>query len=175
MKPPKVSHLPPQPAASRLEPCDLEGLRWDEQEIQLAIARRAYELFEARGGEHGHDWEDWFRAESELLCPVSFVISEKEGSLSVRVNVYGFDDTEIKTGVERHRLIIFGQKHVSAPTTESGATEPADWHPEQILRVIDLPTEIDPGGAVIELKAGVLSFELPKATEKTTLNQAHAA
>ena len=37
------------------------------QEVQLAIARRAYELFEARGREHGHDWEDWFRAESELL------------------------------------------------------------------------------------------------------------
>lgn len=32
----------------------------------LAIAQRAYELFERRGREHGHDWEDWFRAKSEL-------------------------------------------------------------------------------------------------------------
>ncbi len=31
-----------------------------------AVARRAYELFLARGGEHGHDLEDWLRAESEL-------------------------------------------------------------------------------------------------------------
>src|SRR5687768_3236932 len=30
------------------------------------IARRAYELFEQRGGEHGHDWDDWFQAEREL-------------------------------------------------------------------------------------------------------------
>ena len=37
-----------------------------EMEEHLAIAQRAYELFEARGCEHGHDWEDWFRAESEL-------------------------------------------------------------------------------------------------------------
>lgn len=29
------------------------------------IARRAYELYERRGGEHGHDWDDWFQAESE--------------------------------------------------------------------------------------------------------------
>ena len=29
-------------------------------------ARRAYELFEDRGGEHGHDWEDWLQAEREL-------------------------------------------------------------------------------------------------------------
>lgn len=30
------------------------------------IARRAYELYERRGGGHGHDWDDWFQAESEL-------------------------------------------------------------------------------------------------------------
>jgi len=31
-----------------------------------AVARRAYELFLERGGEHGHDVEDWLRAEREL-------------------------------------------------------------------------------------------------------------
>jgi hypothetical protein len=31
-----------------------------------AIARRAYERFQARGGEHGLDQEDWFEAEREL-------------------------------------------------------------------------------------------------------------
>ena len=31
------------------------------------IARRAYELFLQRGGEHGHDWEDWLMAERELV------------------------------------------------------------------------------------------------------------
>jgi len=30
------------------------------------IARRAYELFLARGSEHGRDLDDWFRAEREL-------------------------------------------------------------------------------------------------------------
>jgi hypothetical protein len=36
------------------------------RQISAAIARRAYELFEARGSAHGHDREDWFRAESEF-------------------------------------------------------------------------------------------------------------
>jgi hypothetical protein len=31
-----------------------------------AVAERAYQLFLARGGEHGHDFEDWVRAEQEL-------------------------------------------------------------------------------------------------------------
>jgi Protein of unknown function (DUF2934) len=30
------------------------------------IARRAYELYIQRGGEHGKDVEDWVRAEKEL-------------------------------------------------------------------------------------------------------------
>jgi hypothetical protein len=30
------------------------------------IAVRAYELYLARGSEHGHDAEDWAKAESEL-------------------------------------------------------------------------------------------------------------
>jgi len=31
-----------------------------------ALRRRAYKLYEHRGGEHGHDWADWFQAEREL-------------------------------------------------------------------------------------------------------------
>jgi hypothetical protein len=30
------------------------------------IARRAYELFEQRGGAHGQDWDDWLSAEREF-------------------------------------------------------------------------------------------------------------
>jgi Protein of unknown function (DUF2934) len=30
------------------------------------VRRRAYALYEERGGEQGHDWDDWFRAEQEV-------------------------------------------------------------------------------------------------------------
>ena len=32
-----------------------------------AIRKRAYELYVDRGREDGHDLEDWFRAEEELM------------------------------------------------------------------------------------------------------------
>ena len=41
----------------------------DTVELSMArdqIALRAYELFTARGYQHGHDVEDWLRAEAEL-------------------------------------------------------------------------------------------------------------
>ena len=30
------------------------------------VARRAYELYEVRGREDGHDWDDWLQAEREI-------------------------------------------------------------------------------------------------------------
>jgi len=35
------------------------------------IARRAYDLYLARGCGHGHDVDDWLRAERELGRPMS--------------------------------------------------------------------------------------------------------
>ncbi len=34
---------------------------------QHLIARRAYERFQMRGGEHGRDQDDWLEAERELI------------------------------------------------------------------------------------------------------------
>jgi hypothetical protein len=36
----------------------------EPQEDQIRL--RAYELYEARGGEDGHDLEDWFHAKEEI-------------------------------------------------------------------------------------------------------------
>jgi hypothetical protein len=35
-------------------------------EQQERIRERAYELYEQRGGENGHDCDDWLQAESEI-------------------------------------------------------------------------------------------------------------
>jgi hypothetical protein len=39
--------------------------------IHEAIECRAFELFLARGGRHGHDLDDWFQAEREFLRTAS--------------------------------------------------------------------------------------------------------
>lgn len=35
-------------------------------ELRRRIAERAYQLYEMRGGSHGHDVEDWLKAEREI-------------------------------------------------------------------------------------------------------------
>lgn len=44
------------------------------------IARRAYERFEARGFEHGHDIEDWLAAESDVRNHASNTATRGFGS-----------------------------------------------------------------------------------------------
>jgi HSP20 family molecular chaperone IbpA len=153
----------PEPPAALLTLRNPEDLRREMQQVQLAIARRAYELFQARGGEHGHDWEDWFRAKSELLRPVSFSMAESKDRISVRADVVGFDETELKVSIEPHCITILGQKKTSGMKDEAKTIEQTGSHPDQILEVIDLATEVTPKRAVVELQDGVLKFELPTA------------
>ena len=51
-----------QPESETVSPM-LEGRPRPDQS---AVALRAYERFQTRGGEHGRDQEDWFAAEREL-------------------------------------------------------------------------------------------------------------
>lgn len=39
-------------------------------DVENQIKQRAYELYSARGGEAGHDLEDWLRAEKEITHAV---------------------------------------------------------------------------------------------------------
>ena len=151
--------------ATLLRPCAPEDLQWDMQQIQLAVARRAFELFEMRNREHGHDWEDWFQAVSELLRPVSTAISETAEHYSIRANVLGLSERELKVSIEPKRIAIVGSKELNAEAETKGP--PADFYPDQILHLIPLSSEVDPEGAVIELQSGVLRFELPKVVPRT--------
>jgi HSP20 family molecular chaperone IbpA len=166
MKSSKVSTSTSETPSSLLRAQDPDKLRWEMQPIQLAIARRAFELFEKRGREHGHDWEDWFKAESEFLCPVSIMTSESEERLSVRVNVLGFTENELQVSIEPRHLAIVGKREGATFRNEAVPMECADQYPDQILRLIDLRTEVDPARSVVELQAGMLKFELPKVVKK---------
>ncbi len=39
------------------------------------IRRRAYEFYEERGHEHGHDVEDWLRAEAEVMGKTALALA----------------------------------------------------------------------------------------------------
>jgi HSP20 family protein len=128
------------------------------------ISRRAYELFESNGSTFGHDLEDWFKAESEILQPFDLRIKEKNDSLTIEAQVPGFTVRDLEVSLEPWRLTISGQKETKEEQKSADATY-QERSSEQLLRVIDLPSEIDSAKARATLKNGLLEITIPKSTK----------
>jgi len=134
------------------------------KEFSQSVARRAYEYFEARGREFGHDLEDWFRAESELMRRAPFEVKEADGKITVRAEAPGFAANEIKISVEPQRLVISGK---SEKTTEEKKEQTllSEFRPNQFCRELRLPAEVEPDRTTAVLKNGVLELVFAKAAE----------
>lgn len=157
--------LATQPA-KEVTPFKFEGVEkvFDHmKEVYDSIARRAFELFESNGRAFGHDLEDWFRAETELLHPVHINVSESEEALQVQAEVPGFSLKELEVSVEPRRLTITGKRETRKEEQKAGKTIYSERCANEILRVIDLPAEVDPAKVTAALKDGVLTFGMPKA------------
>jgi HSP20 family protein len=133
------------------------------REISDTLARRAYELFEGRGRQDGHDLEDWLRAESELLNPMSAEISEADDQMVVRADVPGFKEKDIEVRVEPHRLIISGKREQIHDQKKKRKTLYSERRSDEVFRIIDLFEEIDPDKVRATLQDGTLEVALPKA------------
>ncbi len=126
-----------------------------------AIARRAYDLFASRGFSHGHDWEDWFLAESELLQPVPLDISETESELKIAAALPGFAEKDLEVRVEPHRLFISGQREERSKDKRKGEVVYSERQ-HQVFRAVDLAVEVDPANVKTTFNNGKLEITLPK-------------
>lgn len=133
------------------------------QHISNAIARRAFELFEARGSEHGHDSEDWFHAESELLTPVPATVLDTDGGFTVRAELPGFTGKDVEVRAEPRRLIIYAKRRKTSEQ-ERGKVVLQETMADEVFRVLELPHEIDPDNMTATIKHEVLEVTLAKVS-----------
>jgi len=139
-----------------------------------AVARRAYKIFESRSCVSGHDRDDWFQAESELLKPLKVHVRESDDHLIASAELHEVRPHEIKISVEPHHLRISGT--VEAREGENSgesvmnslrySLQPA----EQIFHVLELPVEVDPANAKATLEDCKLEIVMPKAVQRTNLH-----
>lgn len=131
------------------------------QELHDSIARRAFELFEGKGRWTGRELDDWLHAESELLHPVHLELTDSDNHFNVRAEVPGFSAKELEINVEPRRLTISG-KHETKEETRKGKTIYSELCAGEILRVVDLPAEVDTSSVTATLKDGVLNIKMAK-------------
>ena len=161
--------LPETPTPARPIFVEAEKLLEQMKEFSQSVAHRAYEYFQARGGELGHELEDWFRAESELMEMVPVEIKESEKQVVVRAQVPGFAADEINVSVEPQRLIVSGK---AEKMTEEKKKETllSEVRSNQFCRELRLPAEVDPAKTTAVLKDGVLELVFAKVDETSAVN-----
>ena len=130
-------------------------------EIRDSIERRAYELFESRGFEHGHDCEDWLRAESEILLNLPVDITEGETEFTVHADVSGFGGKDLEVQVAPRCLCISGSREEASEQKEEEAVY-SQRRSKHIFRLLDLPSEIDPDDVKTTVRDGLLEIKLSK-------------
>ena len=133
--------------------------------IHENIARRAFEIFEGEGSFFGRELDNWFKAEAELLHPVHMTMTETDGALSVQAEVPGFNASELEVRIEPRRLTISGKKETTKEDQKKGKVIYKEQSSSELLRIIDLPAEVDATKTTATLKNGVLELSMPKSGE----------
>jgi len=149
---------------TNVTPIAPENLFERANNILNAISRRAYEIFEGNGRAFGRDLDDWFQAERELLHPVHVHVTESGDALEVKAEVPGFSEKELEINVEPRRLVITGKRETKKEE-KKGKTLYSESCANQIMRMIDLPADVEAEKATATLKNGVLVLNLPKSTK----------
>ena len=132
------------------------------------IAKRAFEIFDGDGRHDGRDLAHWFQAEVELLHPLHIEVSESPETLHVRAEVPGFKAEELKINVEPRRVTITGERK-TREESKTKKTIYSETCSDQILRVVDLPAEVDTEKAKAALKDGMLELDMPKTAPAKTV------
>lgn len=129
-----------------------------------AVAKRAFELFQKRGYQFGHELEDWFKAERQLFRKVPIDIKDADGNLSIRAEVPGFTADNLKVSVEPNRVTIKGETEEKSEKKDGG-TLYSEWKSNKIFRTFDLPNRVNADEATATIKDGVLTLTMPKMLE----------
>jgi HSP20 family protein len=137
-------------------------------ELYDAIARRAFELFEGDGRMGGRELDHWFKAESEMLHPAHVQIRESDDAITVDAEVPGFNANELQISLEPRRLIISGKRQSKSESKKENVVY-NECSSSELLRSIELPTEVNVSRATATLNDGVLELNVAKAAAAKTI------
>lgn len=128
------------------------------------IARRAYEIFENRGAVHGHDWEDWFRAESEVLGPITTELEDSGDAFLAVAAVDDYRPEDLRISAAPRCLWIWGLS--AADGRRSDASRDEAQYSQAFFVSLNLPAEINTSAISADIRNGILEVRLPKALSK---------
>ena len=165
--PPKETAMTKPDANAPAFPMFVEAEKMFERlaELTKETTQKAFEYFVRRGGDFGKEFEDWFRAEAEILRPVKVEITETDKTINVSALVPGFKPEEIEISVKDNLLILSGETKTE-DKREDENTVYSEWRSNRFFRQLTLPSEVNADKVKANLKDGILHLKLPKAAPR---------
>ena len=150
----------PEAAASLFE--SIHGLFQDVQ-------RRAFELFQQRGGAHGSDVEDWLRAEHDLVLNPQSKLLETEKEFKMEIAVPNLEAKDIIISALPESIVVQAQTTREEKVEEHGEMRLSEFREMRLFRRFDLLPGIDVEQVKATLENGMLTIvaaKLPEVKER---------
>jgi HSP20 family molecular chaperone IbpA len=136
-----------------------ESIAAEIARINDQITRRAYQIFEDRGGASS-DLDNWLTAESELVWKPPIELSEKNNELLLTMAVPGVEPRQIQIEATPEELVVKAETR-HEHRNEKGAIHSCEFHSGSMFRMVHFPKRIDPDHVRAEFKNGMLKIHAP--------------
>lgn len=138
-----------------------------------AIERRAFDLFEKRGSESGHELEDWLKAERDIAWSPPSELVDEGNAFKARIALPGFDAKDVHVSAMQDAIVV------KADTTHTHEQEEGDvffceFSQNNLFRRLPLPASIDVDKVSAWLEKGILQVIAPKSIGKPADTKAAA-
>jgi HSP20 family molecular chaperone IbpA len=127
------------------------------------ISQRAHEIFEERGGAHGHDQDDWFQAESATLESVHHEVSDSGDAFVVVIDVSSFAPQNLRVSAEEQSLKVFGTVEPDDAAAYGFLEPSARWRAFYLSWELPAPIDLKKEPSAI-IREDLLELRLPKST-----------
>ena len=125
------------------------------------VQKRAFQLFETRGRELGHAFEDWVHAERDVLGWPAAELAEIDGRFQLEMTLPGFDEKQVEVAATPSEIVVHAEiKEERKPEAHVLWTE---FGPNNVYRRFSLPEPIDVTQAKATLDHGLLKIVAAKA------------
>jgi HSP20 family protein len=128
------------------------------------VQRRAFDLFEKRGGELGHELEDWFKAEHELLGWPAAELTEKDGAYELEITLPGFEVKDIEVTATPNEVIVHAATEKEKKTQKDNVLW-TEFGSNDVYRSFDVPNAINVDQVTAKLDNGILRVNAPKTAK----------
>jgi HSP20 family molecular chaperone IbpA len=129
------------------------------------VQKKAFELFQQRGGLKGFDLDDWFRAEQDLVWKPESELAETEKEFQMKVAVPGLEAKDIQISALPDGIVVQAETTHKEEKEEEEKVHYSELRNRKLFRRFEMPGGIDVEQVKATLDKGVLEIVAPKKAQ----------